>query len=183
MKSSLRDLLLSSIGGAIPGLVSPDRSNDVIARPLGMVRCTVFDRDRLIATIEAHNLFVNAGLPALAALLGGDTTGEFAVAVGFGTGSGAPALADAGLTAPAYYKALDSHTENGAGSVTFNWSLTTGDPGAVGITIQELGLFANKTVVTLPGTSQPSPLLARKTISPIGFTSSMSLVGTWTLTF
>src|ERR1017187_6295300 len=117
MKSSLRDLLLSSIGGAIPGLVSPDRSNDVIARPLGMVRCTVFDRDRLIATIEAHNLFVNAGLPALAALLGGDTTGEFAVAVGFGTGSGAPALADAGLTAPAYYKALDSHTENGAGSV------------------------------------------------------------------
>lgn len=183
MKSSLRDLLLSSIGGAVPGLVSPDRSNYVIARPLGMVRCTVFDRDRLIATIEAHNLFVNAGLPALAALLGGDTTGEFAVAVGFGTGSGAPALADAGLTVPAYYKALDSHTENGAGSVTFNWSLTTGDPGAVGITIQELGLFANKTVVTLPGTSQPSPLLARKTISPIGFTSSMSLVGTWTLTF
>ncbi|HXN85784.1 MAG TPA: hypothetical protein VN867_06910, partial [Candidatus Binataceae bacterium] len=146
-------------------------------------RCSVFEENRLIATIEDCNLFVNAGLPALAALLGGDTTGEFAVAVGFGTGSVAPTLADAGLTAPAYYKALDSHTEDGAGSVTFNWSLTTGDPGAVGITIQELGLFANKTVVTLPGATQPSPLLARKTISPIGFTSSMSLVGTWTLTF
>lgn len=152
-------------------------------RPCGMVRFQLFDRGFLIAAIEDHNLFVNAGLPALAALMGGDTTGEFAAAVGFGSNASAPTLTDSGLTAPAYYKSLDSHSEDGAGSVTFNWSLGAGDTGAVGINIQELGLFANKTTVVLPGTTQPTPLLARKTISPILFTSSMSLSGIWTLTF
>ena len=154
-----------------------------IIRPRGIVRIKVLENGRQIAILEDHNLFVNAGLPALAALLGGDGTGEFAVAVGFGSGATAPALTDAGLSAPAYYKSLDSHSEDGAGSVTFNWSLTTGDSGAVGITIQELGLFANKNTILLPGTTAPTPLLARKTISPIAFTSSMSLLGTWTLTF
>ena len=158
-------------------------ANEPIVRPRGMVRLEVFENRRLIATIEDRNLFVNAGLPALAALMGGDISGEFATAVGFGSGAGTPALADTGLTAPAYYKALDSHAEDGAGSVTFNWSLGSGDTGAVGTTIQELGLFANKTVVVLPGTTQPTPMLARKTISPILFTSSMSLSGVWTLTF
>lgn len=152
-------------------------------RPRGLVRLGVFEDERLILIIEDHNLFVNAGLPALAALVGGDTSGEFATAVGFGSGSNTPALSDTGLTAPAYYKSLDSHTEDGAGSVTFNWSLSTADTGAVGITIQELGLFANSTTAVLPGTTQPTPMLARKTISPILFTSSMSLSGVWTLTF
>jgi len=165
--------------GAMQGL----GVRESLARPRGMVRFEVFESQRLVATIEDHNLFVNAGLPALAALMGGDTTGEFATAVGFGSGGGTPVLTDAGLTAPAYYKSLDSHSEDGAGSVTFNWSLGTADTGAVGITIQELGLFANKTTVVLPGTSQPTPMLARKTISPILFTSSMSLNGVWTLTF
>ncbi len=152
-------------------------------RPHGVIRFRVFDGERLIATIEDRNLFVNAGLPALAALMGGDTTGEFASAIGFGSGAGAPVLADTGLTAPAYYKSLDSHAEDGTGSVTFNWSLGAGDTGAIGTTIQELGLFANHTVVTLPGTTQPTPMLARKTISPILFSSSMSLSGVWTLSF
>ena len=163
-----------------------DPSRDAKAlthRPRGMVCIRVFDSERLIATIEESNLFVNAGLPALAALLGGDTTGEFAAAIGFGSGAATPALADTGLTAPAYYKSLDSHAEDGAGSVTFNWSLGAGDTGAIGTTIQELGLFANQSAVTLPGTAQPTPMLARKTISAILFTSSMSLSGIWTLTF
>lgn len=164
-------------------LSARDLPFDPILRPRGIVRMIVLDGGKVIATLEDHNLFVNAGLPALAALLGGDGTGEFAVAVGFGSGAVAPTLTDAGLSAPAYYKTLDSHSEDGAGSVTFNWSLTTSDTGAVGITIQELGLFANKTTIVLPGTNTPTPLLARKTISPITFTTSMSLLGTWTLTF
>jgi hypothetical protein len=158
-------------------------ANAATRRPRGMVRLQVFERRHLIVTIEEHNLFVNAGLPALAALMGGDTSGEFATAVGFGSGAGTPALTDTGLTAPFYYKSLDSHAEDGAGSVTFNWSLGVADTGAIGISIQELGLFANKTVVVLPGTTQPTPMLARKTVSPILFTSSMSLSGIWTLTF
>jgi hypothetical protein len=152
-------------------------------RPVGMVCVELFDHGRLLAVIEDRNLFVNAGLPALAALTGGNTSGEFAAAVGFGSGSNAPTVADTGLTAPAYYKSLDSHSEDGAGSVTFNWSLGVADTGAVGMNIQELGLFANTTTITLPGSTQPTPMLARKTISPILFTSSMSLSGVWTLTF
>jgi hypothetical protein len=176
--------LTKSMRLSVTRRVSPDGiMNELWVRPRGMVRFEVFDQQRLVATIEDHNLFVNAGLPALAALMGGDTTGEFAAAVGFGSGSGTPALTDTGLTTPSYYKSLDSHAEDGAGSVTFNWSLSTADTGAVGINIQELGLFANKTTVVLPGTTQPTPILARKTISPILFTSSMSLSGVWTLTF
>jgi hypothetical protein len=176
--------LSQSIG--LPSEKVPNQSGcaeDVIARPRGLVRLELFEHQRLIAAIEDHNLFVNAGLPALAALMGGDPTGEFASAVGFGSGAGSPALSDTGLTASAYFKAIDSHAEDGAGSVTFNWSLGTGDTGAVGITIAELGLFANKTAIVLPGATQPTPMLARKTISPITFTSSMSLSGVWTLTF
>jgi hypothetical protein len=148
-----------------------------------MVFFKVFDNQHLVTTIEDHNLFVNAGLPALASLMGGDTSGDFASAVGFGSGAGTPAVTDTGLSTPVYYKALASHVEDGAGSVTFTWSLGPGDTGAVGISIQELGLFANSTSIVLPGTTQPSPMLARKTISPILFTSSMSLSGIWTLTF
>src|SRR5277367_150553 len=153
------------------------------SRPRGVVRFELFEDYRLIATIEDHNLFVNAGLPALAALMGGDTSGEFAAAVGFGTGSNAPTVNDNALAAPAYYKALDGHSEDGNGSVTFNWSPTTADTGAQGITIQELAIFANHASAGLPGTTAPTPMLARKTIAPIVFSAGMSISGTWTLTF
>ena len=132
---------------------------------------------------EGHNLFVNAGKPALAALLGGDTTGQFAAAIGFGSGLVVPAATDTALTAPSYFKAIDGHSADGNGSVTFNWSLTTADTGAQGITIQELALFANHSSAGLPGTTAPTPMLARKTVAPIVFGPSMSLSGTWTLTF
>ncbi|MGD0120436.1 MAG: hypothetical protein ABSD30_20400 [Candidatus Binatus sp.] len=152
-------------------------------RPIGIVRIRLVERGRAVWEYEGRNLFVNAGLPALAALLGGDTTGQFAAAVGFGTGSNAPTVSDTALTTPAYYKSLDSHSEDGNGSVTFDWSLTTGDTGAVGITIQELAIFANHGSTGLPGTTAPTPMLARKTIAPIVFSSGMSISGTWTLTF
>jgi len=152
-------------------------------RPNGIVRIRLIERGRVVWTYAGRNLFVNAGLPALAALLGGDTTGEFAAAVGFGSGLNTPAVTDTALTAPAYYKALDSHSEDGNGSVTFNWSLTTADSGADGITIQELAIFANHASAGLPGTTAPTPMLARKTIAPIVFGTGMSISGTWTLTF
>jgi hypothetical protein len=152
-------------------------------RPKGLVRMRVCVGPRLLYSFTEVNLFVNAGLPALAALLGGDTAGSFATAIGFGTGSNPPTVNDSALTAPAYYKAISSHSEDGNGSVTFDWSLTTSDTGAVGITIQELALFANSVSVTLPGTTAPSPMLARKTISPIIFGAGMNISGSWTLTF
>lgn len=151
--------------------------------PIGIVRIRLFDDGRIVWKYEGRNLFVNAGRPALAALLGGDTSGEFASAVGFGTGSNTPTVADSALTAPAYYKALDGHSEDGNGGLTLNWSLTTADTAAQGITIQELAIFANHSSAGLPGTTAPTPMLARKTIAPIVFGAGMSISGTWTLTF
>ena len=58
-----------------------------MSRPIGTVRVRLVERGRIVWAYEGRNLFVNAGLPALAALLGGDTTGEFAAAVGFGSGN------------------------------------------------------------------------------------------------
>ncbi len=152
-------------------------------RPIGCVRLWVREHGRIVYELAGANLFVNAGLPALAALLGGDTAGEFAAAVGFGSGSNPPTVSDTALTAPAYYKALDSHSEDGNGSVTFNWSLTTNDTGAQGITIQEIALFANKNSTALPGANAPTPMLARKTIGAVAFGANMSISGVWTLTF
>ncbi len=152
-------------------------------RPSGIVTVSIFEGGWLVGNIRGRNLFVNAGLPALAALLGGDTTGEFCSAVGFGSGTATPTVNDTSLTAPAYYKPVDSHSEDGNGSVTFNWSLTTADTGAQGITIAELALYGNQGAIGLPGANAPAPILARKTISPIAFTAGMSLSGTWTLTF
>jgi len=100
---------------------------------------------------ERDNLFVNAGLPALASLLAGATTGEYALAVGFGSGSAAPTLNDTDLgTAPKYYNAVGTHIFPSSGAVTFNYSVGTTDYGATGIAIQEVGLFANAASVTLP---------------------------------
>src|SRR5258708_35053756 len=93
-------------------------------RATGIVRIRGVERGRVVWEQEGRNLFVNAGRPALAALLGGDTTGEFAAAVGFGSGSAAPTVADIALTAAAYYKALDSHSGDGNCGPTLNSSLT-----------------------------------------------------------
>ncbi|HVN63422.1 MAG TPA: hypothetical protein VMT58_02200 [Candidatus Binataceae bacterium] len=93
-------------------------------------------------------------------------------------------MADTGLTAPAYYKAIDSHSEDGNGSVTFNWSLTaSSDTGAVGLTIAEMGLFGNTGSISLPGTSAPAPMLARRTFTAIAFGAGMSISGQWIFTF
>lgn len=154
-----------------------------MSRPSGIVRVRVINDGRVVWSYEGRNLFVNAGRPALASLLGGDTAGRFASAIGFASGAVAPTVNDTALTAPAYYKALDGHSVDGNGSVTFNWSLTTSDTGAQGITIQELALFSNQASAGLPGVTAPAPMLARKTIAPIVFGANMSISGTWTLTF
>jgi len=125
-------------------------------RPTGIVR--LYERGRVLW--ECSNIFVNAGLPALANLVAGVTSGQFVSAVGFGSGATAPAATDTGLTAtPAYYNSVGSHTFPSGGSVEFNYSLLTTDYGANGVTIQELGLFANSANVALPavqGSSNPS---------------------------
>lgn len=105
-------------------------------------------------------MFVNAGLPALANLIAGIAAGQFVTAIGFGSGAVTPAVTDTGLDAsPAYYNMIISHSFPSAGSVQFNYALGTADYGALGMTIQELGLFANSNAVGLPaanGSANPA---------------------------
>src|SRR5579859_3037597 len=116
-------------------------------RPQGIV--TLSARGRLIW--QGRNLFVNTGLPPLANLIAGITAGQSVSAMGFGSGVAAPTAADTGLSAtPAYYNAIGSYSFPSSGSVQFNYSLQVTDYGASGVTIQELGLFANSSGVTTP---------------------------------
>jgi len=126
-------------------------------RPKGTVR--IFSRGALVW--ECRNLFVNAGLPALANLMAGVTAGQYALAVGFGSGSAAPTVNDTDLgVAPKYYNAVGASTFPNSGSVQFNYALSaTADYGALGMTVQEVGLYANGSAATMPaaiGTANPA---------------------------
>jgi hypothetical protein len=125
-------------------------------RPQGIVR--LYTRGHLIW--QQPNLFVNIGLPALANLIAGITAGQSISAIGFGSGASAPTAGDTGLNAaPAYYNAIGTYSFPSAGSVQFDYSLQSTDYGAAGMTIQELGLYANSAAVALPaavGTANPS---------------------------
>jgi hypothetical protein len=150
-------------------------------RPRGEVRIYRCGKE----FFRGRNLFVNAGLPALAKLMAGLTSGEYALAVGFGSGSTAPALTDTDLTGPTkYYNAVGSNSEDGNGSVTFEYALIAGtDTGAYGMTVAEVGLFANLSSVGLPGTTPPHPMLAHALVPAVVFTSAANYAGTWTFTF
>jgi len=107
---------------------------------------------------ETDNLYVNAGLTVLANLLGAGAAGYVAAAVGFGSGNTPPTVNDTDLSsAPKYYNAIGTHVIGpssspavAAGSVLFNYSLSTTDYAANPLTIQELGLFANSAAAALP---------------------------------
>jgi hypothetical protein len=135
-------------------------------RPQGIVR--LYHLQRLIW--EEHNLFVNNGLAVLANLIAGVTAGQYVTSIGFGSGSTSPAGTDTGLTAaPSYYNAIVSHSFPSPGSVQFNYALGTSDYGALGITIQELGLFANTANAILPSAlGTANPLWSATTPEPAG---------------
>jgi hypothetical protein len=114
---------------------------------------------------ELENLVVNAGLVALASLLGDSVSGEYASVVGFGSGNTAPASTDTALGAnPSYYNAITGTTIGpsggvASGSVLFNYALSTTDYAANPLTIQELGLFGNTGASSYPaavGTTFPN---------------------------
>ncbi len=101
------------------------------------------------------NLVVNAALPALANLVAGVTSGQYVAIMGFGSGTTAPALTDADLSAtPKYYNALSGHSFPSSGQVQFTYALSnTSDYAAEVITRSELGLFANVGAIQVPSYS------------------------------
>jgi hypothetical protein len=135
-------------------------------RPRGTVE--IFHNGKLVCA--RRNLFVNAGLSCLANLIAGVAAGQFVAAVGFGSGATQPAPADTGLAAaPAYYNAVGAHSFPSAGAVQFDYALAADDYGANGITIQELGLFANPAALALPAAAgTPNPAWAAATSYAIG---------------
>lgn len=135
-------------------------------RPRGTVE--IFHDGKLVCA--RRNLFVNAGLSCLANLIAGVAAGQFVAAVGFGSGSAQPAPTDTGLAAaPAYYNAVGAHSFPSAGAVQFEYALAANDYGANGITIQELGLFANAAALALPAaTGTPNPAWAAATSYALG---------------
>lgn len=153
----------------------------------GRVHVRAWRRGRLLFELERDNLVVTAGMTPVSKLLGGDNANQAIAAVGFGSGTGAPAIGDTQLTAPAYYKALSSHSYPSAGQVQFNWSLAGGtDTGAIGIDIQELGLFANTGAIALPvyeASAAPSMTLFAHILLGLGaFSSGLNFSGSWTIT-
>jgi len=160
---------------------------------------------------RGSNLFVNAGLPALAKLMAGVATGEYVIAVGFGDGgdpvTSPPTVEDIDLFGPMkYYKPVYQATEDGNGNVSFAWQLVgtagafTGnldadavraresvagiDFGAFGMTVSEIGLFGNLSGVSLAGVSTPAPMIAHALLGPrVVFSGAMNLASTWTLSF
>lgn len=135
------------------------------------------------------NLFVNAGLPALAKLMAGVATGEHMVAVGFGDGgdpiTNPPTVEDTDLFGPTkYYNAVGEALEDGNGKVSFEWALMSGvDTGAYGMTVTEIGLFGNLSSVRLPGSGTPHPMLARALVPAVEFGAGINYASTWTISF
>ncbi len=135
-------------------------ARDLMRRPRGIVRLWHRELDEAPARLiyEVDNLYVNAGLTALAHLLSAGTGSYIASAMGFGSGNTAPTVSDTDLTlAPKYYNAVGPSTVGpsasplvAAGSVQFAYLLASTDYAANPLTIQELGLFANPTAVGLP---------------------------------
>jgi len=135
-------------------------------RPTGCVRLW----QNNVVVFEQPNLVVNAGLPAFARLAAGATAGEYVSEVGFGSGNTPPTLNDTDLTGPQkYYNGVGGATFPSPGTVTFSFALSGTDYAAVGLTVQELGLFANTSAVLAPATvGFPYPAWVASTIQPVG---------------
>src|SRR6202046_5912677 len=150
----------------------------------GRIVVRAFKDGRFIWQIEKNNLIVTAHNVPTAHLLGGDVTNFSIAAMGFGSGTSAPAAGDTALTTPAYFRAVSSHSYPVAGQVQFNWALTSGtDTSAYGINIQEVGLFCNTGAVSLPTTGTPSMTLFAHALLGLGlYASGLTYSGTWTIT-
>jgi hypothetical protein len=124
----------------------------------GQIETTKWHRPtgRRLWTRQERNLEVYAGCAAIAHLLGGDA-GYAIAAIGFGSGTGTPALTDTALTGPAYYRAVDSVdyvlSSTGPSQAVFTFSLNAHTPldyGAFGLNVTEIGLFCNPGGVSFP---------------------------------
>lgn len=102
--------------------------------------------------IESENVVTTGALVSCANLAAGVTTGQFVSLMGYGNGTATPQQSDTGLSGnQQYFNAITGSTFPSSGAVSFNFSLSGSDYGAVpGLTITEIGLFANSSGVQVP---------------------------------
>lgn len=124
---------------------------------------------KVLERYEDRNLIVNGGRTAVMRLLGGDVAGRSITQIAFGASAAAPSPTDTAITS-AFTKNTGAVTYPNISSVRFAWTLA--DNEANGLAIREYGLItANNT------------LFARKTREVVNKTSSISLLGSWTIQF
>lgn len=157
----------------------------------GFVRIKAWKRGRLLWELERENTIVTASLPLIAKLVAGVYAGNFISVVGFGSGAPAdpPPATDSDLTAtPAYYNDVGAVSYPTPGQVQFPWTIdTTGpDAAAVGLTISELGFFANTGAVGMPlsralGAGAPALTMYAHIVWPAFAVAASGIYqGTWT---
>jgi len=156
----------------------------------GHVVVHAFERGRYLWTRETHNVTCRASKATIAHLLGGDTAsqnpGAPITVIGFGSDASPPTLisptlaSDYFLTAPYYFKHVGTISYPIPGQVSFAWSLNgASDTGALGINVQEIGLWCNPTGVSMPGTTSPNTLFARALLGLGVITSGVSFSSYW----
>lgn len=132
----------------------------------GKFRLDVYENGKLVKRYVDKNLVVKGGRQAILNVMAAGT-GFIMQDISFGTNGTAPVDADNAITAP-YTKPL-SAVNIVYPDVTFDFNLGGGE--ANGMTIQEFGLKTNT-----------GALFARKTGISVNKTSSVTMVGAWTIT-
>lgn len=127
----------------------------------------VYENGVLIESYEDKNVIVVVGRGQLARLLSGATSGRYITNIGFGEGTSAASPTDTALTSQ-LSKAVGAVTYPTGTSVNFDWTLENAEGNGKAIT--EFGLL------TGDGT-----LFSRKQRSVINKTSSIRLIGSWTI--
>lgn len=137
----------------------------------GIIRMRIYRGGRCIRVEALQNLITSGAAAMKAHLLGGDTTGNYAISkIGFGSSGTAVSESDSALVTP-YVKNIDSAAVNGSGALVISFSLGTTE--ANGLSLYEFGLLSGSGI-----------LFARKVRDlPLLKASDLSFSGTWTITF
>ncbi len=136
----------------------------------GEVHLKVFENGKLIDEYRVENLVVNGGKDAIARIISNNDSTKWIKQIGFGEGNSTPVSGDASLTNQ-YTKNVSTVSFPAVNQVKFDWTCTTLE--CNGMTIREFGLFCSDTT-----------LFARRlAVSPIVKNNTISLQGSWILTF
>lgn len=134
----------------------------------GTLRLSIYDIEgRLIKKLKGHNLVVNSGLAFVARSIGGDHTKSIN-RVAVGTGSDFAKSTDTSLTEAQFFSLEDFLPSYYNTNVVFRFVIDYAQ--AVGTTITEFGLVLSD-----------DALFSRKVVEPIEKTSTIRIVGDWTI--